>query len=66
MSYEGDCCEQCKHFRRLKHNFARYSGFEESFCCVLFEYLEEPQKLDCEPWIQEVEKDSLCEMFTKK
>lgn len=29
-------CENCKYLRKLKHNFRVGSGFEESFCCIVF------------------------------
>ena len=50
-------CELCKFYRRLKHNFERGKGFEESHCCVIFEQENE---------VLEVAPTSMCEMFTRK
>lgn len=52
-------CSNCKYFRRLKHNFEREKGFSEDYCCVVWEYSDEPGEV----WIQEVGKNSMCEMF---
>lgn len=29
-------CKNCKYMTRLKHNFQVGSGFEETFCCIIF------------------------------
>ncbi len=52
-------CENCKYFRRLKHNFEYDVGYEESHCCVMF-YHEK------NGFILEVTPDGMCEMFTTK
>ena len=53
-----DCCEKCKYFRVLKHNFETGKGFELSHACVL--YAE-----DSESFIIEVVPQDMCEMFTE-
>jgi len=53
-----ECCVNCKHIRRLKHNFKQGAGFEESFCCVVF--------VDEDGYAVEVDKDDMCEMFTER
>ena len=56
-------CELCKHFKRLKHNFKRGKGFENSYCCdVLFNLPED----DTEAWVQEVPPRGMCELFTRR
>lgn len=59
-------CENCEYFHRLKHNFKRGVGFEESHCCDVIMHLPRSKSKidDCEPWIQEVPADGRCEMFT--
>lgn len=66
MSYTDDCCEKCKYFRKLKHNFMQDYGFEESFCCVVWEYYKDPLDDDGAAWIQEVGPDGMCELFCSK
>lgn len=49
-------CSKCKYYRKLKHNFKRGTGFEESHACVVF--ADEGE-------VMEVEPNSMCEMFTE-
>ena len=59
-------CADCRFFHKLKHNFEVGKGFEESHCCtIMIEHDFEPSVKDI-TWVQEVEEDSRCEMFTKK
>ena len=61
-TFSNECCEKCKFIRRLKHNFTRGNGFEESYCCVVYEYYRDP--IDrAEGWVQEVGLDGMCELF---
>lgn len=55
-------CEYCKFFHRLKHNFERGKGFEESHCCTAWIELE--PILDS--WVQEVTANEMCELFTAR
>ena len=51
-------CENCKHFKKLKHNFTRMYGFELSHCCdVLYSFGDDG-------WVQEVSPNDMCEMFS--
>ena len=52
-------CQNCKYFRDLKHNFKTGQGFEKSHACVVWEYCD-----DSVGWIQQVDPDDMCEMFT--
>ena len=52
-------CELCRNYKRLKHNFTRGKGFEESYCCDLFGD-------EKGGWIQEVTPDGMCEVFSRK
>ena len=54
-------CSNCKYFRKLKHNFERGKGFDEDYCCVVWEYVDVDDA--GERWVQEVGKNSMCEMF---
>lgn len=53
-------CFYCKYHRKLKHNFALGEGYEESNCCVVFEYAEPNSRSN---FVLEVSEDSKCEMF---
>ena len=66
MSYMDDCCEKCKYFRKLKHNFTHDYGFEDSYCCVVWEYYKDPLDDDGTICIQEVGPDGMCELFDDK
>ena len=59
MTFDKDKerCELCKHYNRLKHNFKKGIGFEESHACTV--WVEED-------YVQEVEPTSMCEMFERK
>lgn len=60
-------CKNCKFLHRLKYNFQKSIGFQEGYCCDMLLRTEEPDGvIDCEPWVQEVTLDSMCEMFTPK
>ena len=64
MIQDNEHCKNCKFFRKLKHNFKTGEGFQESYCCIIWEYID-----DCDvvnTWIQEVGPLSMCEMFTAK
>ena len=64
-----DCCENCRFFHRLKHNFERGKGFTEAHCCDVIMHLPNEKSFiegTVEPWIQEVKADDMCEMFTEK
>ena len=65
---DNECCAKCRFFHRLKHNFQVGKGFEESYCCDVVMHLPRSESKidDCEPWIQEVTPDSMCEMFWEK
>jgi len=52
-------CELCRNYHRLKHNFTRGEGFEESHCCDLWGN-------DEDGWIQEVTPNGMCEMFQRR
>jgi len=56
-------CSNCRYFRKLKHNFERGKGFSEDYCCVFWEYWIDFDNPKEEIWIQEVGKNSMCEMF---
>jgi len=56
-------CENCKFFKKLKHNFKVGVGYESSYCCDVLIKMAEDNEVG---WIQEVEKDSYCELFDKK
>ena len=59
-------CVDCRFFHKLKHNFEVGKGFEESHCCtIMLEHDFEPSVKDI-TWVQEVEEDSRCEMFTER
>ena len=47
-------CELCRNYKRLKHNFEKSKGFEESHVCTLFAD---------DGVYQEVTPNGLCEMF---
>ena len=47
-------CELCRTYKRLKHNFEKSKGFEESHVCTLFAD---------DGVYQEVTPNGLCEMF---
>ena len=68
MSEKGECCANCAYFHRLKHKFVKCKGFEESYCCDVIMHLPKSDNLVdvCEPWIQEVEPDGMCEMFEER
>lgn len=52
-------CENCKYLRKLKHNFKVGSGFEETFCCIVFANEEDG-------FVVQVElNDDACEMYRK-
>ena len=52
-------CENCKYLRKLKHNFQVGSGFEESFCCVIFANEKNGFAVQVEL------NDDACEMYKK-
>jgi hypothetical protein len=56
-------CADCRFFHKLKHNFEVGKGYEESHCCTIMLEHETPQDIT---WVQEVEEDSRCEMFTDR
>jgi hypothetical protein len=56
-------CVDCRFFHKLKHNFEVGKGYEESHCCTIMLEHETPQDIT---WVQEVEENSRCEMFTEK
>ena len=59
-------CADCRFFHKLKHNFEVGKGFKESHCCtIMLEHDFEPSVKDI-TWVQEVEENSRCEMFTEK
>ena len=57
-------CEKCAYFHRLKHNFETGTGFEESNCCDVLLHIPD-SKGDTKPWVQEVSRLGMCEMFTE-
>ena len=58
-----ECCANCKFFHQLKHNFEKGKGYEEAYCCDALMHLYDDK---CKPWIQEVDKEDVCESFVKK
>lgn len=64
MIEREEMCEKCAYFHRLKHNFETGTGFEESNCCDVLLHLSEPTG-DTKPWVQEVSRLGMCEMFTE-
>ena len=62
-----DCCEKCKFYHRLKHNFKKGVGFKESHCCDVLFHIDCKNESDYQnSWIQEVTPDSKCEMFVAR
>ena len=59
-------CQDCKFFRKLKHNFVQYKGHEESYCCVAFEYCLEDGESKYDSFILEVGLEGCCELFNPK
>lgn len=57
-----ECCSNCVYYRRLKHNFKRGVGFEESHCCVMWIKTDD----DSISWVQEVDAEGMCEMYRGK
>lgn len=57
-----ECCEKCLYYQRLKHNFQKGTGFQESHACDVLMYI--PDKSF--GWIQEVEPQDRCEMFLRR
>ena len=57
-----ECCGNCRYFHRLKHNISA-DGFAESTCCTLWTEVEPKSESS---WVQEVNAESMCEMFTEK
>lgn len=56
-----DRCKNCKYFHLLKHNFKQGQGFEQSYACDVLLHIGEG-----DGWIQEVDRDGHCEVFTEK
>lgn len=61
-------CENCQFYKRLKHNFKLGEGYTESNCCIALLIMDEVESGEStvEPWVQEVEPDSYCEMFSER
>lgn len=64
-------CENCKSYRRLKHNYKVGTGYEDSYCCLALLKLNDgvlqyPDEDGTVAWVQEVEPDSMCEMFVPR
>lgn len=53
-------CENCKYLRELKHNFRVGSGFEETFCCIVFANENNGFAIQVEL------NDDACEMYKKE
>ena len=53
-------CFNCRYSHRLKHNYVKGKGFEESYCCDVIRYLPDNNG---EYWIQEVSPNDICEMY---
>lgn len=64
MIEQEEKCEKCAYFHRLKHNFEKGTGFEESTCCDVLLHLPDSTG-DTKPWVQEVSRLGMCEMFTE-
>ena len=61
-------CEKCIFFHRLKHNFQKGKGFQESYACDVLMHLPDSKHtgdFNVAPWIQEVDTHGMCEMFTE-
>ena len=56
-----ECCENCVYYHRLKHNFKKGNGFEDSYCCDVMMHID-----DGEGWVLETEPQSRCEMFYER
>lgn len=60
-------CTTCKYCKRLKKDYKVGKGFTESKCCAMLLYIDEIEKdkykQRTEPWVQEVEENSYCEMY---
>lgn len=52
-------CGLCKNIHKLKHNFTKGKGFEESHVCDVF-------RGEKGEWFQEVTENGMCEMFSPK
>ena len=55
----GECCEKCKYYRVLEHNFKQGKGFEMSHACVLLSDEYDSSVLEVSP-------QDMCEMLTEK
>lgn len=53
-------CKNCKFFHPLKHNFETGKGFEKAYACDMLLHIEGKTG-----WIQEVNPDDKCEMYTE-
>lgn len=65
------CCENCKSYRKLKHNYKVGAGYEDSYCCLVLLKLNDgvlqyPDEDETAAWVEEVEPDSMCEMFVPR
>lgn len=56
---ENEFCDNCRHLVKLKHNFGRYKGFEESYCCTVLAN-------EKDGFVLEVAKMDRCELFEVK
>lgn len=59
-------CENCAYYHRLKHNFKKGIGFEESHCCDVLFHMPDSNDGSAKPWIQEVYPFNRCEMFSEE
>ena len=52
-----ECCEKCKHYAKLEHNFEHGLGFDYDHCCTFFAK---------DGMITQVNANDICEEFTPK
>lgn len=57
---KDECCNNCRYFALLEHNFKRGNGFEKSNCCLMFPFVFK------EMAVVEVLPDDRCEMFVRR
>ena len=66
-------CDRCIYGRKLLKDFKVGEGYKDSYCCVMLliqdkleKELDPDYKSNVEPWVQEVNPNSDCEMFKEK
>lgn len=66
-------CDRCIYGRKLLKDFKVGKGYKDSYCCIMLliqdkleKELDPDYKSNVEPWVQEVDPNSDCEMFKEK